>query len=201
MHEKYPGWSPYVYCADNPVKYIDPDGDNPVVLEASALAGLGVATILGTAYIVDPNFRDAVNTTIQLTLQYAANRHKINQDKSSTRPVKSSDPNNKPPKTPPTPFRPDPLITESAESNLVSQAADLLNYSVGTLCLMLYLKNKLKDNSSNNGKESNNSTLNDSSDSGQNIQQERKYNKTKSAEDKRKIDDFINKSFYLPNFD
>jgi RHS repeat-associated protein len=26
LAEKYPEWSPYVYCADNPVKYIDPDG-------------------------------------------------------------------------------------------------------------------------------------------------------------------------------
>lgn len=26
MAEKYLEWSPYVYCADNPIKYIDPDG-------------------------------------------------------------------------------------------------------------------------------------------------------------------------------
>ena len=26
MASKYPSWSPYVYCADNPVKLVDPNG-------------------------------------------------------------------------------------------------------------------------------------------------------------------------------
>lgn len=29
MAEKYYGWSPYVYCLNNPIKYMDPDGRDP----------------------------------------------------------------------------------------------------------------------------------------------------------------------------
>ena len=29
MAEKYHGWSPYVYCLNNPIKYMDPDGRDP----------------------------------------------------------------------------------------------------------------------------------------------------------------------------
>ena len=30
LASKYPGWSPYVYTLDNPLKYVDPDGKDAV---------------------------------------------------------------------------------------------------------------------------------------------------------------------------
>lgn len=30
MADKYTSMSPYIYCAGNPVKLVDPDGENPV---------------------------------------------------------------------------------------------------------------------------------------------------------------------------
>ncbi len=41
MAEKYPNISSYVYCANNPVKYVDPDGRNPLVWWAVRRAGIG----------------------------------------------------------------------------------------------------------------------------------------------------------------
>ena len=32
MADKYPSLSPYAYCAWNPVKFVDPDGEDPVFL-------------------------------------------------------------------------------------------------------------------------------------------------------------------------
>ena len=36
--EKYYHISPYAYCAGNPVKYVDPDGEEPTLAEAAAIA-------------------------------------------------------------------------------------------------------------------------------------------------------------------
>jgi len=38
LFEKYVGMSPYVYCAGNPVKFIDPDGCDPTKDEAAAMS-------------------------------------------------------------------------------------------------------------------------------------------------------------------
>jgi len=49
LAEKYPNVSPYVYCLDNPVKYVDPDGRNPadhyfVVFWTQGLTQAGIST-------------------------------------------------------------------------------------------------------------------------------------------------------------
>ena len=36
--EQYPHLSPYVYCAGNPVRYVDPDGEKPKLYEAALMA-------------------------------------------------------------------------------------------------------------------------------------------------------------------
>ena len=38
LAEKDPGISPYVYCRDNPVRYVDPDGRNPTDRESGLIA-------------------------------------------------------------------------------------------------------------------------------------------------------------------
>jgi RHS repeat-associated protein len=40
LAEKYPGWSPYNYTMLNPVKYVDPDGNSPMLVAAVISAGL-----------------------------------------------------------------------------------------------------------------------------------------------------------------
>jgi RHS repeat-associated protein len=46
LAEKYPGISPYAYCNGNPVNYVDPDGEHPVVVGAligGAISGTAAA--------------------------------------------------------------------------------------------------------------------------------------------------------------
>jgi RHS repeat-associated protein len=38
MAEKYPNYSPYAYCANNPIRLVDPDGKEPTPYEAALMA-------------------------------------------------------------------------------------------------------------------------------------------------------------------
>jgi len=52
LAEKYPSWSPYNFCLQNPVLYVDPDGKNPI-LGALIGAFTEYASIVGSKMIFD----------------------------------------------------------------------------------------------------------------------------------------------------
>ena len=47
LAEKFPNYSPYVYCKDNPVIYTDPDGRYPVIRITKQLAGSTSQRVIG----------------------------------------------------------------------------------------------------------------------------------------------------------
>ena len=53
MSGKYPSLSPYVYCADNPVKLVDPNGEEIVIITKTDATGKKNITINFTAKIVN----------------------------------------------------------------------------------------------------------------------------------------------------
>ena len=51
LAEKYYDWSPYVYCIGNPIKFVDPDGRNPIYNLNGGLIGCTSEGYNGTIYV------------------------------------------------------------------------------------------------------------------------------------------------------
>lgn len=58
LSEQYPHLSPYAYCAGNPVKYIDPDGRNPIFNRKGELLGVDDWGMRGDALFFDMEKED-----------------------------------------------------------------------------------------------------------------------------------------------
>ena len=70
LSEKYYGMSPYVFCADNPVNFVDPDGRFPDVIWDVASIGMGVKSLIGN--IKAGETRAAIGDGIGIVVDVAA---------------------------------------------------------------------------------------------------------------------------------
>jgi len=53
LAEKYPHISPYLYCASNPINFIDPDGKNPIYAPDGSFLGTDDLELKGPFYILN----------------------------------------------------------------------------------------------------------------------------------------------------
>ena len=58
LAEKYPHLNPYVYCAGNPVRYVDPDGMNPIFNRKGVFLGVDDWGMQGDALFFDMEEKD-----------------------------------------------------------------------------------------------------------------------------------------------
>ena len=58
LAEKYPHLNPYVYCAGNPVRFVDPDGKNPIFNRKGVFLGVDDWGMKGDALFFDMEEKD-----------------------------------------------------------------------------------------------------------------------------------------------
>ena len=74
MSDKYPSLSPYTYCADNPIKLVDPNGEDIVEL---LLAFAGKVDDIGCELALEPAHECRLAREIVFALAFAAFLHYI----------------------------------------------------------------------------------------------------------------------------
>ena len=78
LAEKYYSWSPYVYVMNNPLKYIDPDGRDIIILRNSAGAGPG--NLVGhAAVLIGNNENEGYNSKESANDYYIRRYTNLNQ--------------------------------------------------------------------------------------------------------------------------
>ena len=70
MSEKYYGTSPYAFCGNNPVNFVDPDGRFPDIIWDIASVSFGVHSLVGN--IQSGNVRGAIDDGIGIVVDVAA---------------------------------------------------------------------------------------------------------------------------------
>ena len=74
LAEKYPNYSPYVYCANNPIKYVDPDGRKLQIANAVSFAALLSSLPKDARSIIQlDNNGFILNTSVDLALSQYSN--------------------------------------------------------------------------------------------------------------------------------
>ena len=76
LSDKYPSWSPYTYCMNNPVKLVDPNGENPVLI----IVG-GVAAYYATARAMEHGGESSKVRQAGYAMQHPINAARVGEYK------------------------------------------------------------------------------------------------------------------------
>ena len=96
LAEKYPGVSPYAYCLNNPILYIDPDGRDPIITITNKVVGYAYQKIVGSynagkydyltikVPLYQVNVTDDEDANFKMSFMVTRDSWKVNKDGENT---------------------------------------------------------------------------------------------------------------------